>query len=66
MSLYQERIAGLTSSDPRHVEAFMRLEHGTLDQLSPARFTEEVFVSALCVAEAGPVDSEALAVSYGL
>ena len=35
MSLYQAKIKELSpASDPRHVEGYMRLEHGTLDQLS--------------------------------
>jgi hypothetical protein len=35
MTLYQTKIEVLfPASDPRHVEAYMRLEHGTLDQLS--------------------------------
>lgn len=63
---YQERIAGFTSHDPRHVEAWMRLQHGTLDQLSPADFDSEVCIANACIAEAGTAESEALARSYGL
>ena len=36
MSLYQTKIKELSpASDSRHVEGYMRLEHGTLDQLIP-------------------------------
>ncbi len=36
MSLYQSKIKELSPAcDPRHVEGYMRLEHGTLDQLNP-------------------------------
>ena len=54
------------AADPRHVEAWMRLEHGCLDALSRQQFTDEVTIALQCVA-AGPLaDSEALATSYGL
>jgi hypothetical protein len=52
--------------NPRHVEAFMRLEYGTLDALSPDKFTREVKMAAECVKAAGPQESEGLASSYGL
>jgi hypothetical protein len=43
MSFYADRIAELApDADPAHVEAWMRLEYGTLDALSPARFAAEV------------------------
>ena len=52
--------------DVRHIEAWMRLEHSTLDGLSRGQFTSEVRIAAECV-EAGPLaDSESLARSYGL
>lgn len=57
--------SGRTGIDPRHVEAFMRLEHGTLDGLSSERFREEVEIGAECAA-ADPVAAEELAKSYGL
>ena len=73
MSCYQQKIretmaaAGhIGAADPRHVEAWMRLEHGCLDGLAPAEFAHEVKAALGCIA-AGPVsDSEALATSYGL
>ena len=57
---------GLLGHDVRHVEAFLRLEHGTLDALSPAAFAREVAAAAACVDEAGPALSEDLATSHGL
>ena len=54
------------AADPRHIEAWMRLEHGCLDGLSRQQFTDEVTIALQCIA-AGPLgDSEALAASYGL
>ena len=52
--------------DPRHIEAFMRLEHGTLDALSPAKFRAEVAICAECVDEGGTLGAEDLAKSFGL
>ena len=66
-SHYQRLIAERTRHvDPRHVEAWMRLEHPTLDTLSPERFAAEVDVAVACIAEAGLTASEALAASFGL
>ena len=40
---YEKQIRQIAPSyDPRHVEAFMRSEHPTLDGLSPYRFRSEV------------------------
>ena len=77
---YQDRIASILrtnaallssrgldpQADPRHVEAWMRLEHSTLDALGPARFATEALTALACVAEAGVADSEALAQTFGL
>lgn len=52
--------------DPRHIEAYMRLEHSTLDGLSVEQFRSEVATSAACIREGGTDDAEALARSYGL
>lgn len=51
--------------DPRHVEAFMRIAHPTLDHLSPEGFVAEIFVACDCIREAGLAESEALARTYG-
>ncbi len=53
-------------ADARLVEAWMRLECGTLDDLSIDRFRHEVGMALACIAEATREQSEQLAVSYGL
>jgi hypothetical protein len=58
--------AGRIGMDPRHVEAWMRIEHATLDALSPAAFHAEALAAADCTTDAGPTTSEALAASLGL
>lgn len=72
MSAYRLKIretlarAGRDGADPRHVEAWMRSEHGTLDSLSPGRFAREVVIAAI-LAEASDRDTnEQLANSFGL
>ncbi len=50
--------------DPRHVEAFMRLECGTLDGLSRERFEVECRIAADC-ARTDLDTAERLALSYG-
>lgn len=52
--------------DPRHVEGWMRVEHGTLDALCPERFAREVAIAVECIRSAGVEESERLARSYGL
>ena len=67
MSAYTPSITELAPmDDPRHIEAWMRVEHGTLDHLDRARFRSEVALAQACIAEAGDAESEALARSYGL
>ena len=67
MSLHQTKIKELSpTSDPRHIEAYMRLVHGTLDQLTPEQFREEVALAVACIAEGGIDEAENLAQSYGL
>mgnify|MGYP001616081652 CR=1 FL=1 len=68
MSYYQnairERLAAIGrigAADPRHVEAWMRLEHPTLDSLSRAQFTAEVEIALQCISAGPTADSEALA-----
>ena len=66
-TFYQRRIAERMSAvDPRHVEAWMRLEHSALDRLSPAEFEREIDLAVVAIATAGPTESEALAASFGL
>lgn len=65
-SFYAREIARLAPDyDPAQIEAWMRLEHGTLDALSPDAFAREVVMSCLCI-DADPHQSAALAKSYGL
>lgn len=51
--------------DPRHVEAYMRLEHGTLDALSREQWAAEVAIAVALINE-DPAGAERLAESYGL
>ena len=67
MSFYADRIAALApDADPAHIEAWMRLEYGTLDALSPARFAAEVSTALECIEHAGLDECDKLAHSYGL
>ena len=60
------RLGRVGAADPRHIEAWMRLEHPTLDGLSPQQFRDEVNAALACI-EAGPLaESESLAQSCGL
>ena len=51
--------------DPRHVEAFMRVQLSTLDHLSPEAFRDEALTAAECV-RADPGLADRLAETYGL
>ncbi|HQM37488.1 MAG TPA: hypothetical protein PLN64_01010 [Candidatus Bipolaricaulis anaerobius] len=51
---------------PRHVEAWMRIEHPTLDGLSPADFRVEVRFAVSAARQAGYAMNERLAASFGL
>lgn len=57
--------AGKPGIDWRHLEAYMRLQYGTLGHLSQADFDEEARQCALTI-EADPAAAEDLARSYGL
>jgi DNA-binding transcriptional LysR family regulator len=64
---YQGLIRRLApEANPRHVEAWMRIAHGTLDHLSAELFRHEVILAVDCIAEAGEEQSEKLAQSFGL
>ena len=66
-TFYQRFIAERTRNvDPRHVEAWMRIEHPTPDGLSEAEFVTAMHTALAAVVEAGPEASEELARSYGL
>ncbi len=63
---YRKMIESLNLGvDARHIEAHMRVEHGTLDALSPDQFLQSAAVAA-CAVAAEPELAEALADSYGL
>lgn len=53
-------------TDPRHIEAYMRLSHPTLDGLSADEFRYEAEIACICVSVAGPTVAEHLALSTGL
>ena len=59
------RTGRVGAADPRHIEAYMRLEHPTLDALSADAFTAEVQVALDCIAYGGTADAESLARSFG-
>lgn len=64
---YKEQIEALAPDyDARHIEAFMRLEHSTLDGLSKEQFEKEVAVAVVCIEEGGRDMAERTARSYGL
>ena len=65
--MIREKIAlqGKIGADPRHVEAYMRLGHPTLDGLSPEQFNMEVAIGLECIGSDGLNNAESLAVSYG-
>ena len=70
--MYQQIIAAdlakrsRSDIDPRHVEAYMRIEHPCLDALSPSQFREEITIAIECVDVAGKADAESAAQSFGL
>ena len=65
-SLYAATIERLAPEhDPAHIEAWMRLEHPTLDGLG-MRFAREVAVAVECIRAAGIAESDELARSFGL
>lgn len=57
---------GAADVDPRHVEAYIRLEHPTLDHLTPFQFAGQTCVALECVRICGPLEAEDLAQSFGL
>jgi len=52
---------GRPNINPRWVEAYMRLEHSTLNHLSPDEFARQVRIAIACVDVVGPERAEALA-----
>lgn len=72
MSIYQKFIKetlkemGCEQYDPRHIEAYIRIEHDTLDGLSSAMFRKEIELAIFCINSAGINAAERLAQSFGL
>lgn len=72
MSYYQQPIRetaarlGYIGIDTRHVEAWMRVKHSTLDGLCREEFDEEVRIGIHCIRNQPTSVSESLARSYGL
>lgn len=73
MSSYQQlirealaKLGHIDATDPRHVEGWMRLEHGCLDGLSRGQFISEIAFALDCIAAAPTSNSEQLAQSMGL
>jgi hypothetical protein len=64
--LIRQFTAPCPNVDPRHIEAWMRSEHGTLDHLSREQFAVAVHEGIIFVAASGTAQSEELARSYGL
>jgi hypothetical protein len=67
--IIRERLASMGyigKYDPRHIEAYMRLEHSTLDGLSSAQFNKEINIAMDCVNLDGSDNAEKCAKSFGL
>lgn len=56
---------GHLGANVAHIEAWMRVEHPTLDALSPAQFRAEVLAAIECVRAATPAENVALAEALG-
>ena len=66
-SEYQRLIAQHTREvDPRHIEAWMRVEHPTLDGLSREELLGAMYHAIADHLEAGDAMSESLAATFGL
>ena len=67
-SLYQRRIAEIVGPnyDPRHIEAFMRVQYGTLDHLPADIFKADALFCTVCLDEIGKEEGEKVARSDGL
>lgn len=66
-SEYQRLIAQHTREiDPRHIEAWMRVEHPTLDGLSREELLGAMYRAIADHLEAGDAMSESLAATFGL
>lgn len=52
--------------DPRHIEAYVRLEYSTLDHLPLATMKREVSIAIDCIEVGGLEAAESCAKSFGL
>lgn len=52
--------------DPRHIEAFVRLEYSTLGHLSPEKLKRETAIAIDCIKVGGLHNAEMCAQSFGL
>lgn len=52
--------------DPRHIEAFVRLEYSTLDHLPLSTLRREAKIAAACIDEIGVDEAEKTAKSMGM
>ena len=72
MSIYQQFIReesakmGFIGYDPRHIEAYIRLQYSTLDGLSRPEFLREIKIGIDCIKADGKENAEKCAVSFGL
>lgn len=57
---------GFIGYDPRHIEAYIRLEHSTLDGLSKPKFIKEIRIAIQCIDIDGKDTAEKCAKSFGL
>lgn len=57
---------GMVGADPRHLEAWMRLEYGTLDARSASDFRHMAREMRPALVGSYVSESETLAVSFGL
>jgi hypothetical protein len=66
--MYQKLIAELAGPgyDPRHIEAYMRIQFDTFDHLSRDDFKREVVICQQCIDVAGLEQAERCAKSFGL
>ena len=60
------KIGRIGAADARHIEGWMRLEHGCLDGLSAGQFQREVEIALGCIAASTASENESLAESFGL
>jgi hypothetical protein len=67
MTYYAETFKKLQPKhDPRHIEAFVRLEYSTLNHLSLATLRREAKIAAGCIEVDGIENAEECARSFGL